>query len=246
MRWCRSPDLLYELSSPRGFRDGDPDAARCYRRHLNFTSRRTHLCLLIATFVAFVWSAIAPADRLTWVMEVFPALIAIPVLLWIYPRYRFSTLVYALIALHASILFIGGHYTYAEVPLFNWLKAAYHLDRNYYDRVGHFAQGFVPAAIAREILIRWTKVRRGPMLIFLVLCVAMAVSAWYEILEFVAARSLGSSAESFLGTQGDVWDTQWDMTSCFFGAMAGVFVIPPFLDRAIEHLDSFSSHSSRA
>lgn len=209
----------------------------CYRKHLNVTSRQTHAGLLIATAAFFVWSALDPRDRLTWFMEVFPALIAIPALMWVYPRYRFTTLVYVLIAIHTVILFIGGHYTYAEVPLFNWLKSAYRLDRNYYDRLGHFAQGFVPAAIAREVLIRWTKVRRGPMLIFLVLCVAMAISAWYEILEFVAARSLGGSADSFLGTQGDSWDTQWDMTSCFFGAIASLIVIPYFQDRAIEHVE---------
>lgn len=170
-------------------------------------------------------------------MEIAPAAIAIPILIWIYPRYRFTTLVYALIALHAAILMVGGHYTYAEEPVFNWLKDAFHLDRNYYDRLGHFAQGFVPAAIAREVLIRWTGIRRGRMLIFLVLCVAMAISAWYEILEFIVARILGSSAENFLGTQGDVWDTQWDMTSCFIGAIASLAVIPSWQDRAIARLN---------
>jgi putative membrane protein len=183
---------------------------------LRFTTRQTHLSLLIAAAGFFLWSAVEPRDRLTWTMEVFPAVIAAPLLIWIYPRYRFTTLAYTLIAIHAVILMIG---------------------RNYYDRLGHFAQGFVPAAIAREVLIRWTKVRRGPMLVFLVLCVAMAISAWYEILEFVVARSLGSSAESFLGTQGDVWDTQWDMTSCFIGAIASLLVIPHFQDRAIAHLE---------
>ena len=204
---------------------------------MNFTSRQTHLGLLIAIAVLFLWSATGPRDWLTWFMEVIPAMIAIPALIWIYPRYRFTTLTYVLIALHAVILLVGGHYSYAEVPLFNWLKAADHLDRNYYDRLGHFAQGFVPAAIAREVLIRWTKVRRGPMLIFLVLCVAMAISAWYEILEFVVARTLGDSAENFLGTQGDVWDTQWDMTSCFMGTIASLLTIPSFQDRALERME---------
>jgi putative membrane protein len=210
---------------------------RCYLKHLRFTSRQTHLGLLIATSAIFLWSATGPRDLLTWFMEIFPAAIAIPVLIWFYPRYRFTTLVYVLIALHAAILMVGGHYTYAQEPVFNWLKNAYRLDRNYYDRLGHFSQGFAPAAIAREVLIRWTGIRRGRMLIFLVLCVAMAISAWYEILEFVVARILGSSAENFLGTQGDVWDTQWDMTSCFIGAIASLIVVPSWQDRAIARLD---------
>jgi putative membrane protein len=211
--------------------------ARCYLKHLRFTSRQTHAGLLIATAAVFLWSAIGPRDRLTWSLEVFPVVIAIPLLIRFYPRYRFTTLVYALIALHAAILMIGGHYTYAGEPVFNWVKSAYHLDRNYYDRLGHFAQGFVPAAVAREVLIRWTGVRRGRMLVFLVLCVAMAISAWYEILEFAVARILGSSAENFLGTQGDEWDTQWDMTSCFIGAIASLIVIPRWQDRAIARLE---------
>ncbi len=206
---------------------------RCYLEQLSPSPRRTHAALLIATSLVFLWSVISPHDFFTWFLEIFPALIAIPLLLWIYPRYRFTTLAYTLIAIHACILMIGGHYTYAEVPLFNWLKSAYHLDRNYYDRLGHFAQGFVPAAIAREVLIRWTGVRRGAMLVFLVLCVAMAISAWYEILEFLVARMTGDSAERFLGTQGDAWDTQWDMTSCFIGALCSLLVIPRLQDRAI-------------
>lgn len=204
---------------------------------MRFPPRQIHIGLLIAAAAVFLWSAIRPRDLLTWFMEIAPAAIAIPILIWIYPRYRFTTLVYALIALHAAILMVGGHYTYAQEPVFNWLKDAFHLDRNYYDRLGHFAQGFVPAAIAREVLIRWTGIRRGRMLIFLVLCVAMAISAWYEILEFVVARILGSSAENFLGTQGDVWDTQWDMTSCFIGAIASLAVIPSWQDRAIARLN---------
>jgi len=180
-----------------------------------------------------VWSCIAPLDRFTWFLEVFPALIAVPLLIWLYPRYRFTTLTYALISIHAAILMVGGHYTYAQVPLFNWLKDAFHFDRNYYDRLGHFAQGFVPAAIAREVLIRWTGVRRGRMLPLLVFCVPMAISACYEILEFAIARIAGASVENFLGTQGDPWDTQWDMTSCFFGTLTSLLLIPRFQDRAI-------------
>jgi putative membrane protein len=189
--------------------------------------------LLVAALVVFAWSAIAPNDRLTWVLEVFPAVLAAPLLLWLYPRFRFTTLVYTLITLHAMILMVGGHYSYAEVPLFNWLRDHYRLDRNYYDRVGHFAQGFVPALIARETLLRKTKLERGAMLTFLVLAICMAISAWYELLEFAGAKLLGDSANEFLGTQGDMWDTQWDMTTCFAGAIAALVLLTGWHNRQL-------------
>ena len=168
-------------------------------------------------------------------------MIAAPVLIWLWRRpvpgrLRFTTLVYTLIALHAMILMVGGHYSYAQVPLFNWIRDHYHLDRNYYDRLGHFVQGFVPALIAREVLLRRTRLERGKMLTFLVICISMAISAWYEILEFASAKALGSSAESFLGTQGDVWDTQWDMTWCFIGALCSMAVMRRWQDRQLERL----------
>ena len=168
-------------------------------------------------------------------------MIAAPVILWLWHRpapgrLRFTTLVYALIALHATILMVGGYYSYAQVPLFNWIKDRYHLDRNYYDRLGHFAQGFVPAMIAREVLLRRTRLERGAMLTFLVICISMAISAWYEILEFAAAKTWGASAESFLGTQGDVWDARWDMTWCFIGTLCSMAAMPRRQDRGIQAL----------
>jgi putative membrane protein len=128
------------------------------------TERNQHVALLLIVAVVFVWSAIGCHDLFTWILEVFPAIIGVTVLLWIYPKFRFTTFVYALIAIHGIILMIGGHYTYAQVPLFNWFKEIWHLDRNYYDRVGHFAQGFVPAMIAREVLLRTTPLKRGKLL----------------------------------------------------------------------------------
>ena len=205
----------------------------------------THLALLAFTGIVFVWSGIQPFDRLTWVLEIFPILLAAPLIFWFWVRplpgqLRFTTLVYSLIAVHAVILMIGGHYSYAEVPWFNWLRDRYHLDRNYYDRVGHFAQGFVPAMVAREVLVRKTHVARGVMLAFLTVAIPMAISAWYEILEFISARTLGNSAESFLGTQGDVWDTQWDMTMCFIGALVALALLPRWQDRQIRSLEPAS------
>jgi putative membrane protein len=201
------------------------------------TREKIQAALLVLTALVFLWSAIFPHDRLTWVLETIPAMIAAPVIIFLWTRgLRFTTLLYVLIALHAMILMVGGHYTYAEVPLFNWIRDQFHLDRNYYDRLGHFAQGFVPALIAREILLRKTPLVRGGIVTFLCLCVAMAISAWYEILEFISAKALGDSAASFLGTQGDVWDTQWDMTVCFIGAIAAMILLPRWHDRQLAAL----------
>jgi putative membrane protein len=135
------------------------------------------------------------------------------------------------------ILFVGGHYTYARVPPFDWLKDTFHLSRNYYDRVGHFAQGFVPAMIAREVLLRKTPLQRGGMLFFICLCICMAISAWYELLEFAVAKATGSAADDFLGSQGDVWDTQWDMTWCFIGATCSLLLLPRFQDLFLPRRD---------
>jgi len=191
------------------------------------------LGLLAAVTAVLVWSAIGCHDWFTWFLEVLPALIGIPVLIALYPRLRFTNLVYGLIALHAAILMIGGHYTYALMPVFEWIKHAYHLDRNYYDRLGHFAQGFVPALIAREVLLRVTPLQRGKMLTTLVFSVCMAISALYELFEFAAARLTGTAADAFLGTQGDPWDTQWDMTFCLIGATCALAFFTRLHDRAL-------------
>ncbi len=192
--------------------------------------------LLLATAAVFVWSLIGCYDLFTWFLEVAPAILGFAILAVIYPRFRFTNLAYALIAIHAVILMIGGHYTYARMPLFDWLRDALHLDRNYYDRLGHLAQGFVPAMIAREVLLCRSPLRKGPLLTYLVLSICLAISAAYELVEFAVAKLTGTAAGEFLGTQGDVWDTQWDMTFCLIGAVAALVLLSRLHDRALLRL----------
>ena len=179
--------------------------------------------LLLCLSLAFVWSAIRPHDYFTWFLEIFPILIALPILFITYKKFPLSNLVYGLILFHAIILMIGGHYTYAEVPLFNWLRDTFDLSRNYYDRLGHFTQGFVPAIIAREILLRKKIVKNSGKqdgwLFFIICCICLSISACYELIEWRVAVATGSGADAFLGTQGDVWDTQWDMFTALIGAI---------------------------
>ena len=189
-------------------------------------SNRHYLSLLsVCLGVVFVWSAINPHDYFTWFLEVFPVLVALPVMMFTYRRFPLTRLVYGLILLHAVIMLVGGHYTYAEMPLFSWLRDYYHLDRNYYDRLGHVAQGFVPALVAREILLRTSPLRPGKWLFFVVVCVCLAMSACYEFIEWWVALASGSDAVAFLATQGDVWDTQWDMFLAFLGSISAQLLL---------------------
>ena len=200
------------------------------------SDRRYYSVLLAVLALVFVWSAVAPKDRFTWLLEVLPVLIALPLLILTYPRFVFSRFAYGLILLHAIILMIGGHYTYSEMPLFNWLRDTFELSRNYYDRLGHVAQGFIPAIVAREILLRTSPLRPGKWLFFLVTCVCLAVSAVYEILEWWVAQASGSDAVAFLATQGDVWDTQWDMFLALLGALAALILLSGWHDRSLRRL----------
>ncbi|HXP83654.1 MAG TPA: DUF2238 domain-containing protein [Bryobacteraceae bacterium] len=193
----------------------------------------TPAALLAGVAAVLVWSVIGCHDLFTWFLEVLPVLIGVPVLIRLYPRLRFTNLVYGLIAIHATILMIGGHYTYALMPVFEWIKQWLQLSRNYYDRLGHFAQGFVPALITREVLLRTTPLKRGKLLVTLVMGVCMGISAMYELFEFAAAKFTGSAAEAFLGTQGDEWDTQWDMTFCLIGATCALMFFSGLHDRAL-------------
>ena len=196
------------------------------------TSERPVLILLLAGLSAvLVWSGIHPRDTFTWFLEVLPALLGVGILAATYPRFRFSMLVYVLVSLHAVILMVGGHYTYAEMPAFNWLRDAFALSRNHYDRVGHFAQGFVPAIIAREILLRLSPLRRGKLLFFIVVSICLAASAAYEFIEWWVSLAVGSAAYAFLGTQGDVWDTQWDMFMALVGAVIALLSLSGLHDR---------------
>jgi putative membrane protein len=194
------------------------------------------LILLSICAAALVVSGIHPYDPATWVLEVLPILLAAPILIATHRRFPLTPLVYRLLLLHAFILMLGGHYTYARVPLGFWARDVLHLSRNHYDRVGHFAQGFVPALLTREILLRLSPLRRGKWLFFLVVCVCLAMSAFYEFIEWWAALIGGSSADAFLGTQGDPWDTQWDMFLAFLGAIAALVLLSRAHDRALNAL----------
>jgi putative membrane protein len=190
------------------------------------TREKTNRTLwLIIFFAVFIWSVIKPHDYFTWFLEVFPAMIALVILVSTYRAFQFTHLVYWLILIHAIILMIGGHYTYAEVPLFTWLKNSIDLSRNNYDKVGHFAQGFVPAMVAREILIRKSPLKPGKWLFFIVVCICLAISAFYELIEWWVAVATGAAAESFLGTQGDVWDSQSDMFLALIGAVSALVLL---------------------
>jgi putative membrane protein len=197
-----------------------------------------HLTLLISFCVALIWSGISPNDRFTWFLEVIPAIIGVIVLLIIYHRYKFTNLTYTLILLHAIILMVGGHYTYAEVPLFDWIKEAFHQSRNNYDKVGHFAQGFVPAIIAREVLIRDHIVNSKAWLNVAVVSLCMAISAAYEFLEWAVAEFSGESAEAFLGTQGYAWDTQSDMLYATTGAVVALFLLSKHHNQIIKKINT--------
>ena len=197
---------------------------------------REPVFLLLATALALVVSGIGPYERGTWVLEVAPVLIAAPILIATHRRFPLSPLVYRLLVLHAVVLMMGGHYTYARVPLGFWMQDALDLARNHYDRLGHFMQGFVPALVVREVLLRRSPLVRGKWLFFLVVCVCLAASAFYEFVEWWAALLGGEAAESFLGTQGDVWDTQWDMFMAFVGAVSAQLLLGRAHDRSLARL----------
>ena len=179
-------------------------------------------------------SAIRPHDYFTWFLEVIPAIIGVTILVAVYRKFKFTNLVYSLIWIHALILIIGGHYTYAEVPLFNWLKEVLDLSRNHYDRIGHFAQGFIPAMVTREILLRTSPLKPGKWLSVIVVCICLAISASYELIEWGVAELTGSAADAFLGTQGDVWDTQWDMLLAFCGAISSLIGLSGLHDQQLK------------
>ncbi len=194
---------------------------------------RLHLGLLASFAAILAWSAWHPKDGFIWFLESVPAIVGAIVLVAIYRKTRLTTLVYGLIWLHAIVLVVGGHYTYAEMPLFNWIRDTFDLSRNYYDRVGHVMQGFVPAMIAREILLRQRVVTGRRWLFFLVTCICLAISAFYEFIEWWVAIASGEAADAFLATQGDIWDTQWDMFLAFVGAMASQLVLGALHDRQL-------------
>lgn len=183
-------------------------------------------------------SGVRPYDRTTWLLEVFPILFALPILWASHARFPLTGLVYVCIFLHALVLMAGGTYTYARVPLGFDIEHLFHLSRNPYDKIGHFFQGFVPGLVAREILIRGDYVRGRKMLTFLVVCVVMAISATYELIEWAAALALGQGADEFLGTQGDPWDTQSDMFFALLGVSVALLLFAHLHDRQIQGLQN--------
>ena len=194
---------------------------------------RTLQTLCAVWAAALLASGIAPYDRLTWFMEVLPVLIAAPLLMVTRRRLPLTPLVYALVAVHGLILIYGGAYTYARTPFGFWLQELLGFARNPYDRIGHLAQGFVPAMVARELLLRVFGIDGRKILFFLVLCIALAVSAFYELIEWWAALLIGAQADEFLATQGDVWDTQWDMFLALCGAFAAQLLLGRWHDRQL-------------
>ena len=189
---------------------------------------------LVVFMLVFVWSAIRPAETLTWFLEVSPAVIGLLVLLATRNSFPLTGLVYSLILVHCVILMVGAHYTYAEVPLFDWIQDVFGQARNNYDKLGHFAQGFIPAMVAREVLLRKDVITGRAWLNFLVVCFSLALSAFYELIEWAVAEIIGGPAEAFLGTQGYIWDTQSDMAFAMVGAIAALVLLGKLHDRQLE------------
>ena len=194
--------------------------------------------LLAGVALFLILSGLSPeADRYTWFLETVPVMIGIPLLLASYRSFPLTPLLYRLLALHALILIVGGHYTYAEVPLFNWIRDTFELSRNHYDRIGHLAQGFIPAILAREILLRLSPLRPGGWLFLTVTSICLAFSAFYEMIEWWIALTSEEAAEAFLGTQGDIWDTQWDMFLALIGAITAQLMLGRRHDRQLQQIN---------
>lgn len=202
------------------------------------SNKRFHLILLVMLLSILIWSVIEPKDLFIWFLEVLPVIIGVSVLICIYAKYRFSNFIYVLITVESIILIVGGHYTYAEMPIFNWIRDTFDLSRNYYDRLGHFMQGFIPAMIAREIIIRNKVINKKKYLSFIVICICLAISASYELIEFVVAKLTGNAADAFLGTQGDVWDTQWDMLMALIGSVTALSLFSRYHDKKLTQLNN--------
>lgn len=200
--------------------------------------KKNLLYTLLGIILLFlIWSAINPKGYGIWFLEVFPVLIGVPILIFTYRRFEFTTMIYVFVTIHSIILIIGGHYTYAENPFFEWIKVNFNLSRNYYDRLGHFAQGFFPALIIREFLLRKTKLQKGAMLFFLVVSVCLALSAFYELIEWWASISLTpGTGNAFLGSQGDIWDSQWDMFLALIGSSTSLLLFSKLQDKQMKEM----------
>jgi putative membrane protein len=194
--------------------------------------------LLVLLGLLFAWSAINPHDYFTWFLEVLPAIIGLAILSLTFQKFRFTNLVYTLIFIHCAILIVGGHYTYAEVPLFDWIQDSFNQSRNNYDKLGHFAQGFVPAMIARELLIRKKILLKSNWLNFIVVSIALAISAAYEFIEWGVSLLTGEGGDSFLGTQGYIWDTQSDMLYATIGAILALIILSKSHNKQLKTIEN--------
>lgn len=203
---------------------------------------KIHLILLLVVAAVFIWSAIKPIGYLIWTMEVLPAVIGLIGVISIYRKFQLTTLSYFIIAILSIFTFIGGHYTYSEVPLFNWIKDDFHFERNHYDRLGHFLKGLL-IIIIREILLITSPLKKGKWLIFLSLSVALAIAALYEIIEWLVSKIThgGKASKDFLGTQGDIWDSQWDMTLTFVGSILALVLLSSLHNLLIKKLEGLSN-----
>jgi len=188
------------------------------------------------TLITLLWSNIGPEDRSTWFLEVLPVLITLPVLVYTWQSFPLTRVLYILLFIHGLILMVGGHYTYANVPAGLWFQEAFDLSRNHYDRLGHFAQGFVPAILVREILLRKTNLLPGRILFIIVVSISLAISAFYELIEWWTALLYGGEADAFLATQGDIWDTQWDMFMALIGAIVAQLALVRIHDKQLMKL----------
>ncbi|WP_034869853.1 DUF2238 domain-containing protein [Clostridium lundense] len=198
---------------------------------------KIHIGLLIMFGLALILSLIRPKSYFIWFLEAAPILIEVIILVITYKKFQFTTFTYILIFFQIILMLIGAHYTYEEVPLFNWIKEAYGLHRNDYDRFGHFFQGFISAFIIRELLIRKLKLKKGAILSILIVCICLSISASYELIEWGTAMILGQSADAFLGLQGDKWDTHWDMLWALIGCIIAVFMFHNIHDKYMDKLE---------
>jgi putative membrane protein len=194
-----------------------------------------HLLLLLVVIAVFIWSAIKPASYLTWMLEVSPAVVGLIIVIATYNKFRFTTLSYVIISILAISMFIGGHYVYSKVPLFDWIKEVCNLERNHYDRFGHLLKGLF-VIVLREILLRKTPLTKGPWLFTIVISMSLAIAALYEIIEWLASKIAkgGKAIKDFLGTQGDIWDTQWDMLCCLVGSIVALLIFSKLHDRLLK------------
>ncbi|MGX1901661.1 DUF2238 domain-containing protein [Thermolongibacillus altinsuensis] len=201
--------------------------------------RKIHLFLLLVVAAVFIWSAIKPASYLTWLLEVSPAVVGLIIVIATYNKFRFTTLSYIIMTILAIIMFVGGHYTYSKVPLFNWIKDAWHLERNHYDRFGHLLKGLF-VIVLREILLRKTPLTKGSWLFTIATSMSLAIAALYEIIEWLAFKigskigKEGNATKNFLGTQGDIWDAQWDMLCALVGSVVAWLIFSKLHNRLLQ------------